>query len=172
MEIFFDKHTTKWLLFWLEYLNLLLIFYSYLLQSSVLFFFFENAVIFFLFVKWPLVDSLHFVILISAFPVNEFVCDASWLYSIHSVLVDWKLTILLFFSFLLFFEHVESNQSNMRDHKKPSQQEQPFFLQSSSLFLRASVSSLLNKESMIWPPNRMNANLCFSSLINAFVADN
>ena len=170
MLIFFDKHTAKWLLFWLEYLNLLLIFYSYLLQSSVLFFF-ENAVIFLL-VKWPLVDSLHFVILISAFPVNEFVCDASWLYSIHSIFVDWKLTILLFFSLLLFFEHVELNQSNMRDHKKPSQQEQPFFLQSSSLFLRASVSSFLNQESMIWQPNRMNANLCFSSLIDAFVADN
>ena len=53
------------------------------------------------------------------------------------------------FLHISFFEHVESNQSNTRDHKKPSQQEQPFFPQSSFLFLRASVFSLLNKESMI-----------------------
>ena len=58
----------------LEDLNLLLIFYSYLLQSS----FCSKTLSFFvrLFVKWP-IDSLLFVILISTFWVNEFVCDAS-----------------------------------------------------------------------------------------------
>ena len=81
------------------------------------------------------------------------------------------------FAFLSLHFFCSSNMPNQTSQirvttKKPSQQEQPFFLQSSSLLLRASVYSLLNEEFMIWPPNRMNANLCFSSLINAFVADN
>ena len=45
--------------------------------------------------------------------------------------------------------YVQSNQWNTRDDKKPLLQEQPFFLQSSSLFLSESVSSLLNKESVV-----------------------
>ena len=49
----------------------------------------------------------------------------------------------------MFYKYVESNRSNTRDHKKPSQvQDQPLFLQCSPLFLRASVSSLLNKKSI------------------------
>ena len=47
-----------------------------------------------------------------------------------------------------------------------------FFLQSSSLFLRASVSSQLNKESMIWPQKPYERQFVLLSLINAFVADN
>ena len=40
-------------------------------------------------------------------------------------------------------------QSNTRDREKTSHQEQALFLQSSSLFLGASVSGLLNKESTV-----------------------
>ena len=44
-----------------------------------------------------------------------------------------------------------------RDRKKPSQvQDRPLFLQCSPLFLRASVSSLLNKESI---DGRINSTL-------------
>ena len=43
--------------------------------------------------------------------------------------------------------------------KKPSQQEQTFFLQSSSLFLRTSVSGLLHKESMTKVFKVMAANI-------------
>ena len=85
---------------------------------------------------------------------------------------SWKLTVFFFLTILLFFEYVESNQSNTRDCKKSSQQEQPFFVQS-SLFLRAFVSSLLNKESiydLTAKPNKRQ--FVFSSLINAFAADN
>ena len=57
-----------------------------------------------------------------------------------------------FFTAQSFYEYVQSNQSNMRDRKKPSQQEQTFILQCFySLFFRASVSSLLNKESVVLP---------------------
>ena len=49
----------------------------------------------------------------------------------------------------MFYKYVESNRSNTRDRKKPSQvQDQPLFLQCSPLFLRVSVSSLLNKKSI------------------------
>ena len=49
----------------------------------------------------------------------------------------------------MFYKYVESNRSNTRDRIKPSQvQDQPLFLQCSPLFLRASVSSLLNKKSI------------------------
>ena len=49
----------------------------------------------------------------------------------------------------MFYKYVESNRSNTRDRKKPSQvQDQPLFRQCSPLFLRASVSSLLNKKSI------------------------
>ena len=49
----------------------------------------------------------------------------------------------------MFYKYVESNRSNTRDRKKPSQvQDQPLFLQSYPLFLRESVSSLLNKKSI------------------------
>ena len=80
--------------------------------------------------------------------------------TIDSLLIDWKLTVLYFFLhgfFVLkyadssnrrgFFLHgslvlricpIES--VNTRDYQTLSQQEQTFFLQSSSLFLRASVS--------------------------------
>ena len=45
-----------------------------------------------------------------------------------------------------FYECVQSNQSNTLDREKPSQQEQTFCLQCSSLFLHSSASSLLKKE--------------------------
>ena len=83
-----------------------------------------------------------------------------------SLLEDWNLTVLFFFSLRfacssntpirsisvtfffhgpLFFKYVESNQSNTLDREKPSQQNQTIFLHCSSLFLRASVFSLLKK---------------------------
>ena len=97
------------------------------------------------------------------------VLKQSWLHFSHtidSLLEDWKLTVLSFFiygSFIvfricrfvqsawlfsftvhMFYKYVESNWSNTRDRKKPSQvQDQPLFLQCSPLFLRASVFSLL-----------------------------
>ena len=83
---------------------------------------------------------------------------------IDSLVVEYKLTVLSFFSSqFIFLEYTDS--SNQRDFfssrltraenmsiqisrirvtpKKTSEQEQAFFLQCSSLFLRASVSSLL-----------------------------
>ena len=83
--------------------------------------------------------------------------------------VYWKLTILSLFLHGLFFlkyadssiqyeffftghsfhEYAQSNQSNTRERKKASQQEQTFFLQCSFLFLRLSVSGLLSKEFMV-----------------------
>ena len=62
--------------------------------------------------------------------------------------LDTEKFCLFFFTAHSRCEYVQSNQSNTRDRKKPSQQEQIFF-QSSSLFLRGSVSSLLNEESMV-----------------------
>ena len=59
------------------------------------------------------------------------------------------ISVTLFFTVHSFYEYVQSNQSNARDRKKPLQQEQSFFLQCFSLFLRASVSSLLSKESKL-----------------------
>ena len=57
-----------------------------------------------------------------------------------------------FFTVHSFYEYIQSNQSNTRDRKKYSQQEQLFFFQCFSLFLRASVSGLLNKDGLptIW----------------------
>ena len=45
---------------------------------------------------------------------------------------------------------VASNLSNTRDRKKTSQLEQPYFLQISSLFLSAFVSSLLNNKEFMF----------------------
>ena len=89
---------------------------------------------------------------------------------IESLLLDWKLTVFSFFLLGLFaleyadlsnqgdlfsrltrcthMSIVQSNQSITLDRKKPLQHEQPFFFQSSSLFLRVSVFILLNKEFM------------------------
>ena len=55
-----------------------------------------------------------------------------------------------FFTIHSFYKYVQLNQSNTRDRKKTSQQEHTLFLQCSSLFLHASVSSLLNKESVLY----------------------
>ena len=57
-----------------------------------------------------------------------------------------SIRVTFFFTVHPFYEYVQSNQSNTRDPKKPSQA-QTFFIYCSSLFLRASVSSLPNKES-------------------------
>ena len=54
-------------------------------------------------------------------------------------------SIVFFFMVHLFYEYVQLYQLNTRDRKKPSQQEQTFFLQRSSFFLRASVSGLLKR---------------------------
>ena len=56
-----------------------------------------------------------------------------------------------FFSVHSRYKNVQSNQSNTRDRKKTSNQELTFFLQSSSLFLRVSISNLLHKASMLQP---------------------
>ena len=89
--------------------------------------------------------------------------------TIDSLLIDWKLTFLSFplhGSFVpqyadssdqrdIFLhghsicEYVQSNQSNTRHRKRTWSQEQTVSLQSFSLFLHASVSSLLNKKRMI-----------------------
>ena len=61
---------------------------------------------------------------------------------------SWKLVVLFFSSQFTCSSNI-SNQSNTCDCKKSWQQEQPFFVQSSSLFLGAVVSSLLDKESTI-----------------------
>ena len=54
-----------------------------------------------------------------------------------------------FFTVYSFYKYVESNQSNTCSRKKLWQQKQTLFLQCFSLFLRPSVSSPQNKESMI-----------------------
>ena len=94
-----------------------------------------------------------------------------WGHSKDFLLVDWKLRVFFFFSSsrFIFLEYADS--SNQRDfrrnfflfgslalrirpiksseyawpQKKNSQQKPTFFLQCSSLFLRKSVSSLLNR---------------------------
>ena len=88
---------------------------------------------------------------------------------IDSLVVYWKLTVLSFVlhgSFVLkyadssnqrdFFLHsslflrvCSIKSANTRDRKKNFATRANFFLLCSSLFLRASVSSLLNKESMV-----------------------
>ena len=86
--------------------------------------------------------------------------------TIDFLLVDWKRAVLYFFSSTArlfqnmticvisvtffftgapFYEYVQSNHSNTWNREKPLQKEQSFFLQCSSLFLRASVSCLLIK---------------------------
>ena len=91
-------------------------------------------------------------------------------FTIDSLLVDWKLTGLPYFLHgLVVLKYADS--SDQHDFflcgslalricpiksveyawpQKPLQQEQTFFLQCTSLFLRASVFSLLNKQSMAW----------------------
>ena len=89
-------------------------------------------------------------------------CDARR----NSLPVDWKRTVFFFSSRFIcsmpihpisvtffftvhsFCEYVQSNQSNTRDRKKPSQEKQTFFSVLFSFF-RASLSSLLSKESMM-----------------------
>ena len=98
-------------------------------------------------------------------------CEQSNSFSptLETLLVDWKLIVFSFFlhgSFVLKY----TDSSNQRDSflygslvlricpiksveyactQKSLQQEQTFFLQCSSLFLCATVSSLLNKESLV-----------------------
>ena len=87
--------------------------------------------------------------------------------------MDWNLTLLSFFvcgPFVLKYADssnprdfssrftCSTNKSNQNSRlrgtgKKPSQQEQTLFLQSSFLFLRAFVSYLLNEKAMIQKPN-------------------
>ena len=59
------------------------------------------------------------------------------------------ISVTFFFTVHSFYEYVQSNQLHTHDRKNLSQQEQPFFFNALLFFLGVSVSSLLNKESMV-----------------------
>ena len=86
---------------------------------------------------------------------------------------SWKLTVF-FFSSQFFCSSNMSNQiSRIHVAAKNLRNKSNLFFVQSSLFLRAFVSSLLNKESiydLTAKPNKRQ--FVFSSLINAFAADN